>query len=178
MLSKLGDLAKNDVGKIIVQDHVSYVEIKKSAVSKFTISIGKPMRAYGNAEVKQLEKLPSDVILTKAKRSSPYSDKRKSKRNHTGGVGSQSSDLFQSKTNRDKKKQSNSAQSPNSFENFGLLNDEQYSEPSKQKKHKKKEPKKSINKSNKKKDKASATPIGKTNSKKNKARRAAGKLKV
>jgi len=76
-----------------------------------------------------------------------------------------------------RKKQSNNSQNLNSFENFGLLNDEDYSEPSKQKKYKKTEPKKSINKSNKKKDKDSATPIGKTNSKKNKARRA-GKLKV
>jgi len=177
MLSKLGDLAKNDVGKIIVQDNISYVEIKKSAVLKFTNSIGKPMRAYGNAELKQLEKLPSDVILTKAKRSSPYSDKRNSKKGHTGGGGSKSSELSRSKTNRDKKKQSNNSQNLNSFENFGLLNDEDYSEPSKQKKYKKTEPKRSINKSNKKKDKDSATPIGKTNSKKNKARRAS-KLKV
>ena len=177
MLSKLGDLAKNDVGKIIVQDNISYVEIKKSAVLKFTNSIGKPMRAYGNAELKQLEKLPSDVILTKARRSSPYSDKRNSKKGHTGGGGSKSSELSRSKTNRDKKKQSNNSQNLNSFENFGLLNDEDYSEPSKQKRYKKTEPKKSINKSNKKKDKDSATPIGKTNSKKNKARRAS-KLKV
>ena len=98
-------------------------------------------------------------------------------RNHTGGIGSQSSNLFRSKTNRDKNKQSSNSQNLNSFENFGLLNDEDYSEPSKQKRYKKTEPKKSINKSNKKKDKDSATPIGKTNSKKNKARRAS-KLKV
>ena len=177
MLSKLGDLARNDVGKIIVQDNMSYVEIKKSAVLKFTNAIGKPMRAYGNAEVKQLVNLPSDVPLTKAKRSNSYSDKIKNNKGRPGRGGGRSPELFKLKTSRYKKNPSSSSQNLNSFENFGLLNDEEYSEPSKQKKDKKKESQKSIGKPNKKKNKDSTTPIGKANSKKNKARRAA-KLKA
>ena len=177
MLSKLGDLARNDVGKIIVQDNMSYVEIKKSAVIKFINALGKPMRAYGNAEVKQLVKLPSDVSLAKAKRSKSYSDKIKNNKDRTGEGGARPPKLFEPKTSRDRNNPSNGTQNVNSLENFGLLNDEEYSEPSKQKKYKKKEPRKFIGKPNKKKDKDSTTPIGKANSKKNKARRAA-KLKT
>ena len=53
--------------KIIVENDISYFELRHSSLDKFINAMGHPMRTYENAEVKQIDNLPNDVSLKKMK---------------------------------------------------------------------------------------------------------------
>ena len=153
MLSKLGNVRREEIGKIIVENDISYFELRHSSLDKFINAMGKPMRTYENAEVKQIDNLPNDVSLKKMK----IKNSKKFK-----SVGN--TKFSESNFKKD------SLLKSNDFEEFGLMSDSEYL-PAKNKK--KDKVKKAVSKQ---KTKGIKTPIGKPNSKKNKARRAA-KLK-
>ena len=153
MLSKLGNVRREEIGKIIVENDISYFELRHSSLDKFINAMGHPMRTYENAEVKQIDNLPNDVSL------------KKIKIKNTKKFKSVGNTKF-SKSNFKK----DSLPKSNEFEEFGLMSDSEYFPP----KNKKKDKVKKVD--SKQKIKSIKTPIGKPNSKKNKARRAA-KLK-
>ena len=153
MLSKLGNVRREEIGKIIVENDISYFELRHSSLDKFINAMGHPMRTYENAEVKQIDNLPNDVSLKKIK----IKNTKKFK-----SVGS--TKFSESNFKKD------SLPKSNDFEEFGLMSDSEYFPP----KNKKKDKVKKVD--SKQKIKSIKTPIGKPNSKKNKARRAA-KLK-
>jgi len=153
MLSKLGNVRREEIGKIIVENDISYFELRHSSLDKFINAMGHPMRTYENAEVKQIDNLPNDVSLKKIK----IKNTKKFK-----SVGS--TKFSESNFKKD------SLPKSNDFEEFGLMSDSEYLPP----KNKKKDKVKKVD--SKQKIKSIKTPIGKPNSKKNKARRAA-KLK-
>ena len=153
MLSKLGNVRREEIGKIIVENDISYFELRHSSLDKFINAIGHPMRTYENAEVKQIDNLPNDVSLKKMK----IKNTKKFK-----SVGN--TKFSESHFKKD------SLPKSNDFEEFGLTSDSEYLPP----KNKKKDKVKKVD--SKQKIKSIKTPIGKPNSKKNKARRAA-KLK-
>ena len=153
MLSKLGNVRREEIGKIIVENDISYFELRHSSLDKFINAIGHPMRTYENAEVKQIDNLPNDVSLKKIK----IKNTKKFK-----SVGS--TKFSESNFKKD------SLPKSNDFEEFGLMSDSEYLPP----KNKKKDKVRKVD--SKQKTKSIKTPIGKPNSKKNKARRAA-KLK-
>ena len=154
MLSKLGNVRREEIGKIIVENDISYFELRHSSLDKFINAMGHPMRTYENAEVKQIDNLPNDVSLKKMK----IKNTKKFK-----SVGN--TKFSESHFKKD------SLPKSNDFEEFGLTSDSEYLPP----KNKKKDKVKKVD-SKKLKIKSIKTPIGKPNSKKNKARRAA-KLK-
>ena len=151
MLSKLGDVRREEIGKIIVENDISYFELRHSSLDKFINAMGHPMRTYENAEVKQIDNLPNDVSLKKMK----IKNTKKFK-----SVGN--TKFSESHFKKD------SLPKSNDFEEFGLTSDSEYLPP----KNKKKDKVKKVD-SKKLKIKSIKTPIGKPNSKKNKARRAA-----
>ena len=153
MLSKLGNVRREEIGKIIVENDISYFELRHSSLDKFINAMGHPMRTYENAEVKQIDNLPNDVSLKKMK----IKNTKKFK-----SVGN--TKFSESHFKKD------SLPKSNDFEEFGLTSDSEYLPP----KNKKKDKVKKVD--SKQKIKSIKTPIGKPNSKKNKARRAA-KLK-
>ena len=153
MLSKLGNVRREEIGKIIVENDISYFELRHSSLDKFINAMGHPMRTYENAEVKQIDNLPNDVSLKKMK----IKNTKKFK-----SVGN--TKFSESHFKKD------SLPKSNDFEEFGLTSDSEYLPPKNKKKDK---VKKAVSKQ---KTKGIKTPIGKPNSKKNKARRAA-KLK-
>lgn len=155
MLSKLGNVRREEIGKIVVESDISYFELRQESVHKFINSMGNPMRAYENAEVKQIGDLPNGVSSNqnKIKKVQKFKSTASSKFSKSVKDGSLPS---------------------NNFEEFGLLSDSEYHPPEKSQK-KEKSTKTNIKKI-KKNNKSMKTPIGKPNSKKNKARRAA-KLK-
>ncbi len=153
MLSKLGNVRREEIGKIIVENDISYFELRHSSLDKFINAMGYPMRTYENAEVKQIDNLPNDVSLKKMK----IKNTKKFKL-----VGN--TKFSESHFKKD------SLPKSNDFEEFGLTSDSEYLPP----KNKKKDKVKKVD--SKQKIKSIKTPIGKPNSKKNKARRAA-KLK-
>ena len=154
MLSKLGNVRREEIGKIIVENDISYFELRHSSLDKFINAMGHPMRTYENAEVKQIDNLPNDVSLKKIK----IKNTKKFK-----SVGN--TKFSESHFKKD------SLPKSNDFEEFGLTSDSEYLPP----KNKNKDKVKKVD-SKKLKIKSIKTPIGKPNSKKNKARRAA-KLK-
>ncbi len=153
MLSKLGNVRREEIGKIIVENDISYFELRHSSLDKFINAMGHPMRTYENAEVKQIDNLPNDVSLKKMK----IKNTKKFK-----SVGN--TKFSESHFKKD------SLPKSNDFEEFGLTSDSEYLPPKNKKKDK---VKKAVSKQT---TKGIKTPIGKPNSKKNKARRAA-KLK-
>ena len=153
MLSKLGNVRREEIGKIIVENDISYFELRHSSLDKFINAMGHPMRTYENAEVKQIDNLPNDVSLKKMK----IKNTKKFK-----SVGN--TKFSESHFKKD------SLPKSNDFEEFGLMSDSEYLPP----KNKKKDKVRKVD--SKQKTKSIKTPIGKPNSKKNKARRAA-KLK-
>ena len=153
MLSKLGNVRREEIGKIIVENDISYFELRHSSLDKFINAMGHPMRTYENAEVKQIDNLPNDVSLKKMK----IKNTKKFK-----SVGN--TKFSESNFKKD------SLPKSNDFEEFGLMSDSEYLPP----KNKKKDKVRKVD--SKQKTKSIKTPIGKSNSKKNKARRAA-KLK-
>ena len=153
MLSKLGNVRREEIGKIIVENDISYFELRHSSLDKFINAMGHPMRTYENAEVKQIDNLPNDVSLKKMK----IKNTKKFK-----SVGN--TKFSESNFKKDGLPKSND------FEGFGLMSDSEYLPPKNKKKDKVKKA------DSKQKTKSLKTPIGKPNSKKNKARRAA-KLK-
>ena len=153
MLSKLGNVRREEIGKIIVENDISYFELRHSSLDKFINAMGHPMRTYENAEVKQIDNLPNNVSLKKMK----IKNTKKFK-----SVGN-------TKFSESNFKKDNLLKS-NVFEEFGLMSDSEYLPP----KNKKKDKVRKVD--SKQKTKSIKTPIGKPNSKKNKARRAA-KLK-
>ena len=153
MLSKLGNVRREEIGKIIVENDISYFELRHSSLDKFINAMGHPMRTYENAEVKQIDNLPNDVSLKKMK----IKNTKKFK-----SVGN--TKFSESNFKKD------SLPKSNDFEEFGLMSDSEYLPP----KNKKKDKVRKVD--SKQKTKSIKTPIGKPNSKKNKARRAA-KLK-
>ena len=153
MLSKLGNVRREEIGKIIVENDISYFELRHSSLDKFINAMGHPMRTYENAEVKQIDNLPNDVSLKKMK----IKNTKKFK-----SVGN--TKFSESNFKKD------SLLKSNVFEEFGLMSDSEYLPP----KNKKKDKVRKVD--SKQKTKSIKTPIGKPNSKKNKARRAA-KLK-
>ena len=150
MLSKLGNVRREEIGKIIVENDISYFELRHSSLDKFINAMGHPMRTYENAEVKQIDNLPNDVSLKKMK----IKNTKKFK-----SVGN--TKFSESHFKKD------SLPKSNDFEEFGLMSDSEYFPP----KNKKKDKVKKVD--SKQKIKSIKTPIGKPNSKKNKARRAA-----
>jgi len=58
MLCKAGDLTKNDIGAIRIQQDQSYVEVRQSSVSKFMNALGSGMTVEGGAKVSKLEGAP------------------------------------------------------------------------------------------------------------------------
>lgn len=156
MLSKLGNVRREEIGNIIVESDMSYFELRQASVRRFTNAMGNPMYAYENAAVIQIGDLPNGVSSSqkKIKKVQKFKSTRSAK-------------FSKSKSVRDGSSPSNN------FEEFGLLSDTEYRPPGSQKKEK---AKKSKGKQKKKNNKSMETPIGKPNSKKNKARRAA-KLK-
>jgi ATP-dependent RNA helicase DeaD len=153
MLSKLGNVRREEIGKIIVENDISYFELRHSSLDKFINAMGHPMRTYENAEVKQIDNLPNDVSLKKMK----IKNTKKFK-----SVGN--TKFSESNFKKD------SLPKSNDFEEFGLMSDSEYLPAKNKKKDKVKKA------DSKQKTKGIKTPIGKPNSKKNKARRAA-KLK-
>ena len=153
MLSKLGNVRREEIGKIIVENDISYFELRHSSLDKFINAMGHPMRTYENAEVKQIDNLPNDVSLKKMKIKNTVKFK---------SLGN--TKFSESNFKKD------SLPKSNDFEEFGLMSDSEYLPPKKKKKDKVKKV------DSKQKIKSIKTPIGKPNSKKNKARRAA-KLK-
>ena len=153
MLSKLGNVRREEIGKIIVENDISYFELRHSSLDKFINAMGYPMRTYENAEVKQIDNLPNNVSLKKMK----IKNTKKFK-----SVGN--TKFSESNFKKD------SLPKSNDFEEFGLMSDSEYLPP----KNKKKDKVRKVD--SKQKTKSIKTPIGKPNSKKNKARRAA-KLK-
>ena len=153
MLSKLGNVRREEIGKIIVENDISYFELRHSSLDKFINAIGHPMRTYENAEVKQIDNLPNDVSVKKMK----IKNTKKFK-----SVGN--TKFSESNFKKD------SLPKSNDFEEFGLMSDSEYLPPKNNKKDKVRKV------DSKQKTKSIKTPIGKHNSKKNKARRAA-KLK-
>ena len=153
MLSKLGNVRREEIGKIIVENDISYFELRHSSLDKFINAMGHPMRTYENAEVKQIDNLPNDVSLKKMK----IKNTKKFK-----SVGN--TKFSESNFKKD------SLPKSNDFEEFGLMSDSEYLPPKNTKKDKVRKV------DSKQKTKSIRTPIGKPNSKKNKARRAA-KLK-
>ena len=153
MLSKLGNVRREEIGKIIVENDISYFELRHSSLDKFINAMGHPMRTYENAEVKQIDNLPKDVSLKKMK----IKNTKKFK-----SVGN--TKFSESNFKKD------SLPKSNDFEEFGLMSDSEYLPPKNNKKDKVRKV------DSKQKTKSIKTPIGKHNSKKNKARRAA-KLK-
>ena len=153
MLSKLGNVRREEIGKIIVENDISYFELRHSSLDKFINAMGHPMRTYENAEVKQIDNLPKDVSLKKMK----IKNTKKFK-----SVGN--TKFSESNFKKD------SLPKSNDFEEFGLMSDSEYLPPKNNKKDKVRKV------DSKQKTKSIKTPIGKPNSKKNKARRAA-KLK-
>ena len=59
MLCKVGNLTKDDIGAIRVQQDQSFVEIRSASVDSFLRSIGKNMKVEGGASVTQLDKPPA-----------------------------------------------------------------------------------------------------------------------
>ncbi|MFT4716545.1 MAG: ATP-dependent RNA helicase DeaD [Paracoccaceae bacterium] len=59
MLCKAGNLTKDDIGAIRVQQDQSFVEIRSASVVSFLASIGKNMKVEGGASVTQLDKPPA-----------------------------------------------------------------------------------------------------------------------
>ena len=153
MLSKLGNVRREEIGKIIVENDISYFELRHSSLDKFINAMGHPMRTYENAEVKQIDNLPKDVSIKKMK----IKNTKKFK-----SVGN--TKFSESNFKKD------SLPKSNDFEEFGLMSDSEYLPPKNTKKDKVRKV------DSKQKTKSIRTPIGKPNSKKNKARRAA-KLK-
>ena len=153
MLSKLGNVRREEIGKIIVKNDISYFELRHSSLDKFINAMGHPMRTYENAEVKQIDNLPNDVSLKKMKI-------KKTKKFKSVGNTKFSESNFKK----------DSLPKSNDFEEFGLMSDSEYLPP----KNKKRDKVRKVD--SKQKTKSIKTPIGKPNSKKNKARRAA-KLK-
>ena len=153
MLSKLGNVRREEIGKIIVENDISYFELRHSSLDKFINAMGHPMRTYENAEVKQIDNLPNDVSLKKMKIKNTVKFK---------SLGN--TKFSESNFKKD------SLPKSNDFEEFGLMSDSEYLPPKNTKKDKVRKV------DSKQKTKSIRTPIGKPNSKKNKARRAA-KLK-
>ena len=58
MLCKVGNLTKEDIGAIRVQQDLSYVEIRKASVAQFLTSVGKSMTVEDGAKLVQLDKAP------------------------------------------------------------------------------------------------------------------------
>jgi ATP-dependent RNA helicase DeaD len=58
MLCKMGDLEKDDIGAIRVQDTQSFVEIRNSAVAGFVAALGPDMQVEDDAQVTQLAEPP------------------------------------------------------------------------------------------------------------------------
>ena len=58
MLCKMGDLSKEDLGAIRIQQTESFIEIRKSAVKRFLDAIGPDMTVEDNAKLTQLDKAP------------------------------------------------------------------------------------------------------------------------
>jgi ATP-dependent RNA helicase DeaD len=65
MLCKLGNITKDDIGAIRVQEDESFVEILSSSVSSFMASLGPAMAVDGGARVRRLDTTPD---LTRAPR--------------------------------------------------------------------------------------------------------------
>ena len=51
MLSKLGNVRREEIGNIIVESDMSYFELRQASVRRFTNAMGNPMYAYENAAV-------------------------------------------------------------------------------------------------------------------------------
>ena len=58
MLCKLGNITKDDIGAIRVQEDESFVEILSSSVSSFIASLGPAMAVDGGARVRRLDQTP------------------------------------------------------------------------------------------------------------------------
>lgn len=59
MLCKAGDLTKNDIGAIRIQQDQSFVEVRQSSVAKFMNALGSSMTVEGGAKVSQLNEAPT-----------------------------------------------------------------------------------------------------------------------
>jgi ATP-dependent RNA helicase DeaD len=59
MLCKVGDLTKDDIGRIRVQADQSYVELREGAVAGFLSNVGTSMMVEGGASLTQLDKPPA-----------------------------------------------------------------------------------------------------------------------
>ncbi|MBD3664796.1 DEAD/DEAH box helicase [Sulfitobacter aestuariivivens] len=58
MLCRLGDLTKDDIGAIRVQDSHSFVEILATSAQRFANALGPDMKGEGGAVITQLDKAP------------------------------------------------------------------------------------------------------------------------
>lgn len=72
MLCKVGDLTKDDIGAIRIQQDLSYVQIKETSVAGFLASVGQDMKVEGGAVLTQLAEGPAlDSSSRPASRSGP-----------------------------------------------------------------------------------------------------------
>jgi len=73
MLCKMGDISREDLGAIRIQEDASLFEIRQASVQKFLNAVGPAMRLEDNAELIQLDKAPK---LDRAPRRSEPSDRK------------------------------------------------------------------------------------------------------
>jgi ATP-dependent RNA helicase DeaD len=76
MLCKTGNLTKDDIGAIRVQQDQSFVEIRTASVPTFLASIGKNMRVEAGATVTQLDKPPAAATGPKPSFASRQRDRK------------------------------------------------------------------------------------------------------
>jgi len=77
MLCKVGNISKDDIGAIRVQQNESFIEIRKAAVSGFLASIGAAMKVEAGASITRLDKPPSVANEPKPSFASRQRDKAK-----------------------------------------------------------------------------------------------------
>ena len=58
MLCKMGDISKEDLGAIRIQQNQSFIELRKSALQRFLSAIGPDMTVEDNAKLTQLDSAP------------------------------------------------------------------------------------------------------------------------
>ena len=58
MLCKMGDISKEDLGAIRIQQNQSFIELRKSALKRFLSAIGPDMTVEDNAKLTQLDSAP------------------------------------------------------------------------------------------------------------------------
>jgi len=59
MLCKAGDITKDDIGAIRIQQDASYIEIRQESVAAFLAAIGPDMKVEDGAQMKRLDNPPS-----------------------------------------------------------------------------------------------------------------------